>query len=261
MKLPHKISLGFEHTCAIVNNTSLKCWGRNNFRQLGSEPYRNIERNPQDVNISPGRTVKQVACGGYHTCAVLDNGGLTCWGRNSYGQLGDGTNETRATPVNVALDNKVKMVTLGRDSTCVILEDDSLKCWGRNRDGQLGIGTFVDQWSPTDVNVVNNKAVKHISLSASGTHMCAILNDNSLFCWGDNYIGQLGTGNTDDAKEPVEVNLNGKLVKQVSVGDSHTCVVLFDETLKCWGSNYSGQLGYNVRTWYSDASKVISLKI
>ena len=260
-KTATQISLGHFHTCALLNDNALKCWGQNNHKQLGSGSTQSTENTPQDVNISPGRTVKQVACGTSHTCVVLDNGDLTCWGRNSNGQLGDGTNQTSLSPVNVALNKKVKMVSLGTESTCVILEDNSLKCWGSNLNGQLGIGTSADQWSPTDVNVDNNKAIKYISSSVTGSHRCAILNDNRLFCWGCSGSGQLGRGSYITVKDPFQVNLNGKLVKQVSVGISHTCVVLFDESLKCWGSNFSGQLGYMTYGPYNDASIVDSLKI
>ena len=256
-----QVSLGLYHTCALINTNSAKCWGYNFYGQLGSGSNQFFEDTPQGVNISPERTVKQISCGGYHTCAVLDNGDLTCWGRNNYGQLGGGTNETNTTtPVNVILDKKVKMVSLGRDSTCVILEDNSLKCWGRNYFGQLGVNSPEDQLPPTDVDIGSNYTIKHISSSGSSIHRCAIRNDNRLLCWGYNWSGQLGRGNTDNAKEPVEIYLNEKLVKQVSVGYFHTCAVLFDESLKCWGSNYQGNLGYNDETQFKDASKVISLK-
>ena len=237
------VSTGSQHTCAILNDDSLVCWGANSSSQLGDGST--TDRNtPVGVNLEDGMTAVALSAGKTHTCAILNDDSLVCWGGNGNSQLGDGSNTKRNTPVSVDLGDGMTAVAVsaGETHTCAILNDDSLKCWGDNTSGRLGDGSTTSRLTPVSVDLGDGVTAK--ALSAGGTHTCAILNDDSLVCWGFNFFGQLGDGSTTDRNTPVEVNLgDGVSAKAVGAGSHHTCAILNDDSLVCWGANGSGQLG------------------
>ena len=233
------------HTCAILDDNFLKCWGKNEAGQLGdgSTTDRHV---PVTINLGMSRTVKVVSTGDHHTCAILDDDSLKCWGKNGYGQLGDGSAINQHTPVSINLGTgrTAKAITLGRVFTCAILDDDSLKCWGNNSAGELGTGETSSFNTPPADSINLGVARTAKAVSAGDKHVCAILDDDSLKCWGDNQYGQLGDGSTTDNRAPVAINLGaGRTAKAISLGGDHTCAILDDDSLKCWGKNGSGRLG------------------
>ena len=146
-----------------------------------------------------------------------------------------------------------------RDSACAVLNDDMVKCWGSNANGQLGYGDTNDRGDQANemgnnlptVDLGTGKTAKQVV--AGGSYTCAVLNDDTVKCWGYNPNGQLGYGDTpnrgDNANEmgnnlPTVDLGTGKTAKQVVAGDYHTCAVLNDDTVKCWGRGDYGQLGY-----------------
>ncbi len=190
---------GGYHSCSILNNGSLKCWGQNNFGQLGigTSGYDTSQTTPQLVDLGVGRTAVSLGLGFYHTCAILDDGSLKCWGYNLYGQLGIGTSgsttsQTTPQSVDLGVGRTAVSVSLGSYHTCAILDDGSLKCWGHNNNGQLGIGSTTTQTTPQSVDLGVGRTA--VSLSLGSYHTCAILDDGSLKCWGYNSYGQLGIG-------------------------------------------------------------------
>jgi alpha-tubulin suppressor-like RCC1 family protein len=132
--------------------------------------------------------VVAVAAGLYHTCAIKQDSSLWCWGSNEDGQLGDGSDEDKNTPVKI-IESGVVDVALGYNHTCAIKKDGSLWCWGNNEYGQIGDGTNKDKKSP--VKIIESGVV---SVAAGGAHTCAIKTDGSLWCWGANTSGQIGDG-------------------------------------------------------------------
>ena len=151
------ITTGFaNHTCALLDNASVKCWGWNLYGQLGIDNYTNMGDNSSEmallpvVNLGTGRTATAIAAGGYHTCAILDNASVKCWGLNNFGQLGidNSTNEPSLMSggevavlpvVNLGTGRTATAISAGNEHSCALLDNASVKCWGYNGAGQLGI--------------------------------------------------------------------------------------------------------------------------
>ena len=233
-------------TCAILDDDSLKCWGFNDDGELGDGTTTD-RHTPAAVDLGTNRTAKAVFLSARRTCAILDNDSLKCWGSNSRGALGDGTTTDRNSPtaVDLGTNRTAKLVSFGGNSyTCAILDNDSLKCWGGNSWSQLGDGTTTHRNSPTAVLLGAGKTAKTVSTGYFNS--CAILDDNSIKCWGENnYTGLLGNGSTAEYSTPVAVNLGeSRTAKAIGIfSNSHSCAILDDDSLKCWGLNSVGQLG------------------
>ncbi len=285
------IATGGSHTCAILDNASVKCWGFNASGQLGLGNTSNRGDEPDEmgnnlnsVDLGSGRTAKVIATGGSHTCAVLDNASVKCWGENSNGQLGLGDISTRGDepdemgdylPSVELYSDTATSITTGTGYTCVLLDDNSteplsnVKCWGRGNYGQLGNKKKSGRTSPA-VNAINlgtgitgvTTARKATAITAGNFHTCAILDNSSIKCWGFNASGQLGQGNIDTVWHSshlgdglIAVDLGaGRTVRAIAAGDNHTCVVLDNTSVKCWGKNESGQLGLGVTSNRGDNS-------
>ena len=129
-------------------------------------------------------------------------------------------------------------IATGGMHTCVILTDKSVKCWGRNDEGQTGGGTPLTQ----------DEKATHIA--AGNSHTCAILSDSSVKCWGNNWSGQIGGGTQNEhyndrtlsGTEGVPLS-DGETAIDIAAGYGHTCVILSDRSVKCWGRNTDGQTG------------------
>jgi E3 ubiquitin-protein ligase HERC3 len=243
---------GSSFTCALLDDATVKCWGYNGYGQLGynDTTQRSVPADPA-VNLGSSNTTKTIALGDNHTCVILDNNGVKCWGYNGYGQLGYGDSSTRSAPaattVNLGAGTAAKSVVAGTSFTCALLANNSVKCWGLNNYGQLGYGDSTSRSAPADasVNLGTGRTAKRIVAGVS--HVCAILDNDSAKCWGYNGYGQLGYGDTNNRLTPPDTAINvgnGHTVKALAAGNSHTCATLDDDTVKCWGSNGYGQLGY-----------------
>ncbi len=181
-----------------------------------------------------------IAAGTGHTCVLLDNGSVRCWGLNSFGQLGVGDTANRGDATNemgdklpaVALGTGRSAVALaaGADHTCALLDDGSVKCWGRNDDGELGLGDTADRGDGTNQMGDNLPAVSlgtgrtAVAITAGADHTCALLDNGSVKCWGNNDFGQLGDGdNQVRGDNPGEM---GDSLPAVSLGAGRTAVAI-----------------------------------
>jgi alpha-tubulin suppressor-like RCC1 family protein len=232
------IATGSIHTCALMDNGSVKCWGYNGDGQLGNGMTTNSPT-PTDVT---GLTsvVVAIAAGGWHTCALTSGGAVKCWGYNLSGNLGDGTTEQRNEPVGVVgLSSDVTVVAAGWRHTCAALGSGEVKCWGDNYAGQLGDGTTTRQTTPVDVIGISSTGLT--ALVGGDRHSCALIN-SGIKCWGDNHYGQLGDGTFEQRSVPTDVSGATTGVSDVTAGYVHTCAVI-GGGLRCWGWNGYGQLG------------------
>jgi cysteine-rich repeat protein len=269
------ISVSGHTACALLDAGDVKCWGNNDSGQLGTGVFEDLgdARDEMGDKLKPvalgvGRSASAVSTGGNDTCAILDDGALKCWGSGADGELGqgNGTIQPLAAPLSgiiLGSNRTAKIVSAGPHFiTCAVLDDAASKCWGFGETGVLpgasnlgggeifGIGDFPGEMAAlAPLTLGSNRTVKSISVGVD--FACAILDDDTAKCWGENQSGQLGRGNMqatlDDpaavaALPVVDLGTNHK-VKSISVGDHHACAVLLDGRVKCWGNNEHGQLG------------------
>jgi len=249
------VSLGEQHTCVVLDTGVLKCWGRNNHGQIGVGSGGDKDT-PQTVNVGSGRTTTSVYLGYHHTCAILDDQSVKCWGRNQDGELGVGSTtssfNTPQTIDSLGTGRHAISLALGQGFTCALLDDGSIKCWGQDNEGQRGDGGGYgsDIRSPPSSAISLPAGRTATQISAGEFHVCALLDDASVVCWGKNAEGQLGDGSTTNRDVPVATSSfgSGHSVAHVSAGYDHTCALLTDGGVRCWGSNNNGQLGDGTST-------------
>ena len=176
------IYAGGGHTCAVLTSGDVKCWGGDGYGQIGDGVAGNFGREtPTDV-MGLSSDVKAVSLGYYHTCCLTESGGVKCWGRNNYGQLGDGMTRDQYVPQDVVgLSSGVSSIAAGWDHTCAVMTSGSVKCWGCNHRGQLGNGTTEDSCVPVDVAGL---PLPVVSLSAGGSNTWAVLDSGEVMSWG-----------------------------------------------------------------------------
>ena len=244
------IASGGHHTCALTTAGGVKCWGSNDAGQLGNG-ITGDRSTPVDV-VELGSGVQAIATGGHHTCALMEAGGVKCWGDNDSGELGDETTIQRNTPVDVmGLTTGVKAIAAGGEHTCALTAAGGVKCWGNNSQAQLGNGRLTNSTIPLDVAGLANNVVTIAAGVGSvrelevfvGAHTCALTITGGVKCWGDNDDGQLGEGRTVDRDTPVDVVGLTSGVKRITAGAHHSCALTIAGQVKCWGDNSQGQLG------------------
>jgi alpha-tubulin suppressor-like RCC1 family protein len=252
------LTAGVDHTCIVVTGGAVRCWGDNQYSQLGQGPNSVDGRIGDDEPASAAQDVEvggeaiQVAGGKFSSCAILSGGRLRCWGGAALGYpppeeyIGDDEIPASAGDVNVG--GTVTSVAMGLQHTCALLATQAVRCWGVGVSHQLGYantGNLIEANTGGDLNMGGTVA----QLAAGMNHNCALLTNGSVRCWGSNDFGQLGyarVGNVSMFETPADngdVTVGGK-VKQVTAGGAHSCALLESGAVRCWGRNQYGQLGY-----------------
>ena len=269
------VGAGGDHVCAILDDGSIKCWGAGVFGGLGlgstsahGDTPGTMGDNLLAVDLGTGRNAKAIAVGGSHTCAILDNDSIKCWGDNGAGQLGLGDTNRRgdqpgemgdALPaVDLGTGRTARSVSAGDKHTCAVLDNGAAKCWGLGFYGELGQGDTKNRGDVAGemgdnlpaINLGTGRTAK--TISAGHWQTCAVLDDQSVKCWGSNSEGELGVGDTtgsgdtptDTPNHTSAVSLGtGRSAKAVVAKEYFTCALLDNDTVKCWGENRSGELG------------------
>ena len=201
-----------------------------------------------------------VGLGALHTCAITDSGNVRCWGNNDLGQLGNGTTATSSTPTLVGGLQGITQVVAGAQHTCAVRHAGTVWCWGSDANGELGNGDIALNPTTTPVQVVG--LADATSLAAGSYHNCAIRTGGTVACWGSDGNGQLGDGSPGDyTVTPTAVaGITGaNPAIALAAGEFHTCAVLADHTVACWGTNSLGQLGDGTTTERSLPTPVVGL--
>lgn len=240
--LAKAVSAGEYHTCALTTTDGVKCWGGNDYGQLG-DGTTDSSNTPVVVSLLTSG-VKEISAGESHTCAVTSTDGVICWGNNGDGQLGDGTTIDRSNPVIVkestGEDLLAIAVSAGNYHTCARISEGGVKCWGDNGYGQLGDGTTIESLTPVFGSGLTS-GVREIS--AGKYHTCALTSGGGVKCWGGNEHGQLGDGTTTIVTTAVDVVGLTSGVKAVSAGFQYTCALTETGGVKCWGDEFHDLTG------------------
>lgn len=267
------ISAGGSNICVLFEDGTLKCWGNNDYGQLGLGDMIDRGTKSSDMGNSlpfvdlGGEKAIDIMASGANTCAILDDRSLRCWG--NYTAIGSGGSVNLGTqkshmgknlkPVSLGNGASVEAIASGGIHTCALLKGNRVKCWGFNYYGSLGLGDVLNTVigdSPGEMGEnlrpVNIDTLHVIQITARQWSTCALLENHAIKCWGYNAYGDLGLGDTkargvslDEMGENLPfVNL-GRLARVESIAQSghHTCVTLSNNRVKCWGWGFYGQTG------------------
>lgn len=224
------------------------------FRQSNSASVRESYPFTLITNVPLGTVTSTYSSSGINqVCGIID-GQTWCWGVNSNGQLGNGTQNDTNVPVRVSRDSGVllgktdKLVAVGNLHACIVTTEDKVYCMGYNASGQIGDGSFTDRSVPTPVDTSTGLAGKTITdLVANDSSICAVASGD-VYCWGSGAYGKLGNGSTSNQNKPVRVSTigttNGLTVTALGATPQgrFTCAVAGGKAY-CWGDNDRGQLG------------------
>ena len=235
------IAAGSTHTCAILDNASVVCWGRGSSGQLGQGAITNIGHSGSAtvastpaIDLGTGRTALAISAGDTHTCAILDNATIKCWGFGSNGRLGSGTTNNLGDGagemgnslgiVDIGAGRTARAISAGIAHTCAVLDNATVKCWGNGGYGKLGyenqndIGDGANEMGTNLAAVALGTGRTALAISAGGTHTCALLDNATLKCWGDGSSGQIGSSGI--ASIGASANEMGDALAVVALGSS-----------------------------------------
>jgi alpha-tubulin suppressor-like RCC1 family protein len=280
------LAAGFEFTCALKSDGTIWCWGRNEMGQLGIGTSGVANNQSSPVQVPVVNNAVAIDASGQQACWLNAAGKVFCMGANEFGQLGDGTTTMRPSPVQANLGLAgvtAKGITMGEFHTCAIVDGDlvpgEVVCWGSNNARQLGDPGYGSQRTagvPIVMDQTSNgrRVLGNVtSISAGAFHTCALRSESSLFCWGDNGTGALGSGVTGPVSSGFGFNVIGADYDYfmnptnecanfatgcrqvlaagsiaVTSGAGNTCALLSNGNAQCWGFNRDGNLGDGTTT-------------
>ncbi|WP_104983725.1 hypothetical protein [Sorangium cellulosum] len=244
--VPEQISAGADYTCAVLSDKTVWCWGRNTWGNLGDgslQQDRPIPRQVVGLDGPAARVAAGLSSARTHTCAVMADGGVACWGAGNSGQLGDGSAMSSLSPVRAEELTGVRWVAVGAAHTCAVTRTHDLYCWGEGGSGQLGYGGHDDQVVP----LVMADGVEMVT--AGVAHTCAALREQMgerrMSCWGDNTNGQLGISSFVPQSTPTPL-MGLTDVATAAAGSLHTCAAPRTGVASCWGKGDHYRLGTGI---------------
>ena len=243
-----QVATGAYHTCALKLDGTVKCWGRNDEGQLGrgtNQSINNSNEFPQTVtNLS---NVVALAAGGFHNCVLLVGGSVQCWGNNHDGQAGNASGADPISapgPIRTFATVPGVGIAAGGYHSCELMSDGTVMCWGYNHDQQITAGTFGNTHTATAAAGIAGA----VAVTAGAYHSCALLGNGSAACWGYNNDGETGTSpspfNTlSISARQLDAATGAGTIGTTAQGGWHTCAVLTNGSVSCWGFNGHGELG------------------
>ena len=230
---------------ATVSNSGTSGRGIVTIEGVGTTVITAAYENVGDTHLMIGgraivaTTLNSIYAGARSVCGLIGSS-IKCWGRGSFGRLGNGSTLDNATPVTVSGISNAVQVGSGLISACAVLDTGSVQCWGRGSEGRMGNGANSDQSTPVSVSGISTAT----QVAVGHAHSCARLSDSTVKCWGRNGEGQLGNNSTTGTNTPVSVSgISNATEVRTSGTWMHSCARLSDGTVKCWGKGGDGQLG------------------
>ncbi len=244
------VATGSEHSCAVLSNGEVDCWGEDEFGDFGNGTSEMLSLAP--VRVSGITTATSISSVLSSSCVVLSSGGVDCWGENRDGRLGDGSETASSIPVSVSGIDDATSVSIGDGHACAIVMGGHIECWGENVRGELGngiklprvIGEEFFNLTPVEVDGITDAT----AVAVGSTHTCALLSGGSVDCWGNNASGQMGIGDHEEGvneeySTPQKVTSVADAIA-ITASGNYTCAVLSGGSIDCWGENGYGALGY-----------------
>ncbi len=220
-----EVGAGRYHTCAVLEDGSVWCWGDNQYGEGGDLVTKDNQKQPVLVPAVTGAT--QVGAGAWYNCALVAGGKVECWGRLPASAYNSAPQPPTFVPglsgvVSLAVGGEDGFYT-GEEHACALLGNGTVECWGANDHGELGDGTTTSRTTPAAVPGLSGV----LALAAGGGHTCAVMADHSIDCWGDNRHGQLGDGTTADSLPTPQPVSSSESFTGVACGAMHTCARTF----------------------------------
>ncbi len=250
------VSLGEVHSCALTTGGKVRCWGRNVHGELGYGHASDLLV-PNLTDVVGINAVEQLALGSFHSCVLETGGAVRCWGNNTFGELGQGHAQPlgdqggEMPPAAINLGGVAQQIATGYVHNCALMQNGQVRCWGHGQYGKLGSGSQAnvgdggDEMPPNDVPLGGPAT----AIVAGSSHSCALMAGGKVKCWGRGGDGSLGYASTTDITDvnqfpPPDLDLGGDAQRIWSHLGKSTCALLVDGSLRCWGLNSDGQLGY-----------------
>ena len=246
-------------SCVLLDNGDARCWGAQTFGPTLGVPETGGQRigdGEEPTTIPPinlGGRATALASGNFHSCAILEDGSVRCWGRGGVGELGYGNtndigdDETPASagPVPLGAGRKATAITAGRSHTCAILDTGDVRCWGTFR-GIPGQAEDIGDDEPASAGpLADLGGEKAVAIGAGQDAVCALVESGDVWCWGAQTVARLSTGVAQGGVvDPTKMDLGGRAASSLAVGFQHACVVFANGELYCWGEGSNGRLGY-----------------
>ena len=249
------VATGQSHACALTSGGAVLCWGSNFAGQLGDGTTTD-RLTPTPVS-GLGSGAFAISAASNHTCAVAAGRAAKCWGRNSFGQIGDNSTTDRLTPAQVTgLTSGVLSIAAGYGHSCAVAAGGAAMCWGYNALGLLGDGTTTNRLTPV---AVSGLSIGVSAIAAGSDHTCAVAAGGAAVCWGDNTTGELGDGTTTGRLTPTPVVGLSVGVLSIAANRDHTLALTTGGVASSWGFNYFGQVGDGTTTNRSTPTPVVGL--
>ena len=240
------------HSCALHQDGAISCWGNNEHGRLGNGTSGEDTDSSVPVRVNGITDATAITAAGAHSCALHQDGAISCWGNNLYGQLGNSTTQSSSVPMRVGGITDATAIAAGQHHTCALHQNGTISCWGNNDWGQLDADT-ADTLDRSSVPVQVEGIDDATAIAAGRGFSCALQDGGTVSCWDSSTWGELGNGQIIQSSEnktsdiPVQVTAITDATA-ITTGSDHSCALHQDGAITCWGNNWNGQLGNGTRT-------------